>query len=72
MHQLTVKSLLELIFENNLQMEDAISFALSNETHEVGQDCYEISHVETAIIKVKGRHEKTLGFVFDLNEVAPI
>jgi hypothetical protein len=65
----TVRTILTVILENNLQMDDVISFNLSQETMEVLGTYYDINHVATDLHTIKGRKEKTLNLIFDLQDI---
>lgn len=70
MSAITVRTMLSMILENNLQMDDVIRFGLSEETNEVLGTFYDIDCVRTETYTIKGTPEKTLLLSFDLNDVA--
>lgn len=64
---LTVRTMLAVILENGLQMDDVISFKLSPETFEHLGTIFEINHVRSNLTDSPGHKE--LEFVFDLDDV---
>jgi hypothetical protein len=65
----TVRSILAMILENNMQMDDVIDFTLSPETEEHLGTVRDIQFVSIETYNVEGRPYKTLNMVFDLNDV---
>ena len=69
MSAITVRGMLSLILENNLQMDDEINFELSAETCEINERPEEINFVSNYISTIDGKKCKTLNLVFDLDEM---
>lgn len=69
MSAITVRSMLALILENNLQMDDEINFELSPETCEINERPEEINFVSNYVSIIDGETCKTLNLVFDLDEM---
>ncbi len=65
----TVRSMLAMILENNLQMDDMIEFRLSNETLEARWIFYDIDFVRIENQKIIGEEFKRLVMFFDLNDI---
>lgn len=66
----TVKSMLKMIIDNDLQMDSVISFCLSEETNEIGSSHYEVDVAAIELSTIKGHEQKTLTVIFDLNDVS--
>ena len=69
MSRITVKTMLAVILENNMQMDDEICFGLTPETHEVLGTYYDIELASTEVWRIQDDKLKTLAFMFDLNDV---
>ncbi len=67
----TVRTILAMILENNLQMDDVIEFSLSSETEEIDHiDLPAAADIDFASItthKIAGDDTKYLTMIFDLN-----
>ena len=62
MSRTTVRTILAVILENNMQMDDEICFGLTLETHE-------LELASTEVWRIQDDKLKTLAFMFDLNDV---
>ncbi len=69
MSAITVRTMLAVILENNLKMDDEIGFCLSDETFQHESSFFDIDHVRMESVTIIGRPEKRLNFVFDLNDM---
>jgi hypothetical protein len=65
----TVRSILAMILENHMQMDDEIQFRLSCGTYKINKGDLEITWVQTDLNRTEDRKHKRLEFVFDLDEV---
>ena len=70
MSKITVSTMLAAILENNLQMDDIISFALSPEvkTYDLNDAEYDLNLISTETITIESFPEKTFQFIFNLSE----
>ena len=70
MSAVTVRSMLAMILENNLQMDDEIHFSLSEETKDnFNEKWWEIDFVSTEVHSIVGEKSKQLVMMFDLNMI---
>ena len=62
---ITVRTLLQIILENELKLDDEIDFALDDDC-EINGEYYELNFYNTQLHTIQGSPKKTFTFVFGL------